>query len=85
MSMEDAKAAFLRICSDFGVVPEVMERGAVTFTLPFSCGDPANYDILNAVANVEDVKSDPPNVYVLREVITPPEGYYGKTDSRYSD
>lgn len=81
MPLEDAKNTFLMICRDFGVVPEVTERAAVTFTLPFS---EANYDILRAVANVEDIKGDPPNVYVLREVVTPPEGYYGKTGSLYS-
>ena len=85
MSMEDAKTTFLRICDAFGVVPEIRERADVTFTLPFSCGDPANYRILEAVANVDDVKSDPPNVYVLREVVMPAEVEYAKISSRYRD
>jgi len=85
MSMEGARSTFLRICSAFGVVPEIRERGEVTFTLPSKGSHLANYRILEAVANMGDIKSDPPNVYVLREVVTPPKGEYAKTDSVYSD
>jgi hypothetical protein len=83
MSMERATAAFLAICDGCCVTPtEVRERADVTFFLP---SGQANGDILHAVANVEDVKADPPNVYTLREEVTPPEGEYAKTHSVYYD
>ena len=87
MSMTAATDAFLAVCNGLGVMPKVVDAGPgqVGFRLPFKCGDPANYKILDAVANVGDVRGDPPMFYYLTEVVVPAKGGYAKTDSVYSD
>lgn len=77
MTLGEAKAAFLATCAACGVVPSRIkeEPGKIYFVLPFKR---ENHELLREVANVEDLRGDPPDSYILEERHAP-KGEYVKT------
>ena len=83
MTLEEAKAAFLKTCEDLNIKPQKIKKGGnkIVIYLPFA---DKNHDLLNQVADVEDLHGDPPNRYVLESEADVPQGGYVKTGT-YND
>ena len=84
MSIEEAKAAFLKTCADAKVPPEKVaeKKGVVIIQLPFVTSNEEGkgvHGILNAVAQVADLHGDPPMTYTLVPHVEVPDGEYVKT------
>lgn len=77
-SLEQAEQKFLEICKaaveDFQ--PKKVDRdkeGKIIYALYFD--NEENWKILNAVTNETDCGGDPPNYYILKEVVIEEDGY----------